>query len=241
MGFRERVEWVGRLALLIFVLASVAFLSAITTMRFAIQGREIATPNLTRLALAEAQAKLQGRRLHIRVEDRIYSRLPVDTIVRQSPQKGTLLKTGEWVHVVVSLGPQKVTIPQLDDRSLRAAQIELLSEGLGAGEISSAHLPEFPPDIVLEQDPAAGSTNATSPHVDMLVSLGPETPAYVMPRLEGLTVAAATQQLTAAGIAVGKVTALPLTGQPPGTVTSELPPHGARVAPGQSVELQVAQ
>ena len=241
MGFRERSEWAGRMAVLIFVLASVAFLSAITTMRFAIQGREIVTPNLVSAPLARGQTELQARGLHIRVEDRVYSALPEGSIVRQSPSADTHLKIGEWVHAVVSLGQQKVTIPQLSDRSFRAAQIELLSEGLQAGEVSSAHLPEFPSDIVLQQDPAAGSTNASSPHVDMLVSLGPQSPAYVMPSLEGLPVAKAEQRLSSAGLKVGAVTPLPLTGRPPGTVTSQLPMRGARVEPGASIELQVAQ
>jgi len=241
MGFRERSEWAGRMAVLIFVLASVAFLSAITTMRFAIQGREIVTPNLVDAPLTRAQTELQSRGLHIRVEDRVYSSLPEGSVVRQSPSAGTHLKIGEWVHAVVSLGQQKVTIPQLSDRSFLAAQIELLSEGLQAGEVSSAHLPEFPSDIVLQQDPAAGSTNASSPHVDMLVSLGPQSPAYVMPSLEGLPAAEAEQRLSSAGLKVGTVTPLPLTGRPPGTVTSQLPIRGARVEPGASIELQVAQ
>jgi len=241
MGFRERSEWAGRMALLIFVLASVAFLSALMTMRFAIQGREIATPDLTRMTLSRAQAQLAARGLHLRVEDRVYSPLPQDSVARQSPPAGTKLKVGEWVHVVVSLGRQTVTIPQLNDRSFRAAQIELLSEGLQAGEVSSAHLPEFPVDTVLQQDPPAGSTNASSPHVDMVVSLGPQPAAYVMPSLSGLPVAEAEQQLSAAGLKVNKVTPMPLTGRPSGTVTSQLPFRGSRVEPGTGVDLQVAQ
>jgi serine/threonine-protein kinase len=148
---------------------------------------------------------------------------------------------GEWVHVVVSLGQQRVTIPQLNHRSFRAAQIELLSAGLQTGEVSSAYLPEFPVDIVLEQDPPGGSTNASTPHVDMLVSLGPQLPAYVMPGLEGLLLGDAEQRLSAAGLKVNKVTPLPLTGRLPGTVTSQLPARGARIEPGAGVELQVAQ
>jgi eukaryotic-like serine/threonine-protein kinase len=240
MQFRERIEWLGRLALLVFVLASVAFLSAITTMRFAIQGREIDTPDLTGVALAKAQAQLASRGLSAEIEDRIYSSLPPDAIVRQSPQPRTPLKVGELVHVVVSLGPQKATIPNLDNRSLRAAEIELLTEGLQTGEISNAHLPEFPPDLVLQQDPAPGA-NATSPHVDLLVSLGAPPIAYVMPNLVGLTLADAQQKLATAGLKVSQVTPMPGTGAPLGTVVSQLPAKGARVDPGDSIELHVAQ
>ena len=241
MGFRERIEWAGRMALLIFVLGSIAFLSAILTMRFAIQGRETITPSLTGVTLQRAQARLAAYGLHVRVEDRIYSNLPEDSIVRQSPPAGAQLKEGEWVHVVLSLGPQKVAIPLLENRSLRAAQIELLSAGLQVGEISSVYLAQFAPDAVLEQDPPAGAANAVSPHVDMLVSLGPETPAYVMPALEGKTLAEAQQELAAAGLKLDKVTQMPLTGKPAGTVTSQLPLRGARVDADTPVELEVAQ
>lgn len=241
MNFRERIEWAGRMALLVFVLASVAFLSALMTMRFVIQGREVTTPNLVGVPVAQAQRAAAGNGLQLKIEDRIYSSLPKDDVVRQSPAAGNPLKRNEWVHVVVSLGAQNVTIPELENRSSRAAQIQLLSEGLQVGEISSVHLADDSADIVLQQDPAAGSTNATTPHVDMLVSLGPRTPAYVMPSLEGLPLTEAENEVVFAGLKLTKVTALPLTGKPSGTVTSQLPLLGARVEPGDSVELQVAQ
>jgi eukaryotic-like serine/threonine-protein kinase len=241
MGFRQRIEWLGRMALLAFFLASVAFLSALMTMRFAIQGREVTTPNIGGLSLTQAERQAANRGLHIRVEDRIYSNLPKDAVVRQSPPGGSQLKKNERIHVVVSLGLQKASIPEIDDRSLHAAQIELLSEGLQTGEVSTVHLTGFPADMVLQQHPPAGATNATSPHVDMLLSMGAPDTAYVMPALEGLPLAEAEQRLAAAGLQVSKVTPLPLTGKPTGTVTSQLPMRGARVEPGATVELQVAQ
>ena len=67
----------------------------------------------------------------------------MDTVVRQSPPPNMRVKTGQNAHVVLSLGPQKVTIPQLNDRSLRAAQIELLRGGMQVGEISSVYLPRL--------------------------------------------------------------------------------------------------
>lgn len=241
MNFRERIQWAGRMTLLVFFLASIAFLSALITMRFAIEGREVATPDLVGLSTAQAEQDAGSRGLHMRIEDRIYSSLPKDAVVRQSPASGSELKKGELVHVVLSLGVQTSTIPRLDDRSLRAAQIELLSEGLQTGEISGVHLAGFAPDFVLQQSPPAGSTNATSPHIDMLLSMGAPDVAYVMPTLEGLPAAEAEQRLEAAGMKLDRITPLPLTGKPPGTVTSQLPLRGARVQVGEGVELQVAQ
>ena len=87
MSFRARVEWVFRMGLLVFILAAAAFLSAITAMRFAVQGREVSMPNLVGKSSAEAQAILQGRGLQLKVVDRVYSDLPVNAVARQSPPR----------------------------------------------------------------------------------------------------------------------------------------------------------
>src|SRR5271170_1227748 len=113
LKFRERLEWIFRMALLAFILASVAFLSALTAMRFAIQGREVAVPDVVGKPAVEAQQILQARGVGIKVEDRIYNPLPVDAVVRQSPPPGTRVKTGQYAHVMLSLGTQKATIPPL--------------------------------------------------------------------------------------------------------------------------------
>ena len=62
MTFRERIEWLLRMGLLVFVLAAAAFLSAVTAMRFAIQGREVDMPNLVGKSSADAQAHPPGTR-----------------------------------------------------------------------------------------------------------------------------------------------------------------------------------
>src|SRR6185437_11693526 len=84
-SLRERLHWIMRMALLLFILASVAFLSAILAMRFAIQGREVTVPDVVGRNAIEARQILQGRGIGITVEDRVYSAQPVDDVVRQSP------------------------------------------------------------------------------------------------------------------------------------------------------------
>ena len=136
MNFRERLEWVFRMALMLFIFASVAFLSALVAIRFTIQGREVAMPDVVGKKAIEAQQMMRGRGLNFRIEDRVYNPLPPEEVVRQSPPAGTKVKVGQYAHVVLSLGPQKATIPLLQDRSLRAARLQLLSDGLQLGEVS---------------------------------------------------------------------------------------------------------
>jgi len=241
MTFRERLEWIFRMALLLFILASVGFLSALMAVRFTIQGREVAIPDVVGKKAVDAQQILQGRGIHIRIEDHIYSPLPVDDVVRQSPPAGMRVKVGQYAHVVLSLGPQKATIPLLEERSLRAARIELLRSGMQIGEISSVYLPGSIEETVLRQDPAPGKSDVTSPHVNLLVSLGVRPEAYAMPELAGLTLAEAEARMSATGLKLGKLTFSPTSGTQHGIVLTQPLPRGSRVQAGTPIDLQLAQ
>ncbi|HWG58770.1 MAG TPA: PASTA domain-containing protein [Candidatus Acidoferrales bacterium] len=240
-SLRERLHWIMRMALLLFILASVAFLSAILAMRFAIQGREVTVPDVVGRNAIEARQILQGRGIGITVEDRVYSAQPVDDVVRQSPPPNMRVKIGEYAHVVLSLGPQRVTIPVLHDRSLRSARIELLRGGMQVGEISSAYLPLPGPDLVLQQDPAAGEANATSPRVNLLVSLGSRPAAYVMPDLRGLPLAEAEAKLRPDGFKSFSINLATVPGVAHGIVAGQKPGQGQKLQTGANIELEVAE
>ena len=241
MTLRDRLQWFFRMSMIAFILASVAFLSALTAVRFAIQGREVAMPDVVGMKVVEAQQTLQGRGVGMKVEDRIYNALPVDEVVRQSPAPGSRVKTGQYALVMLSLGPQKATIPSLVERSLRAARIELLRGGMQLGEISSAHLPVGQDDTVIQQEPAPGTSDLTSPHIDLLVSLGSRPAAYVMPEMTGLSLAEAESKLAGTGLKVSKFTLSPIPGTLHGTVASQNPARGSRVDSSATIELQLAE
>jgi len=137
MSLRERIEWVFRVGLLVFILAAAAFLSAVTAMRFAVQGREVAMPDLIGKSSADAKAILEGRGLQLKVVDRVYGNIPANAVARQSPPAGERMKVGQNAHVVLSLGSQNVLTPSLIGESLRVARIQLLQVGLQLGEVST--------------------------------------------------------------------------------------------------------
>src|SRR5947209_7740818 len=197
--FRRRLEELGQMALLVFILASAAFLSAITAMRIAIHGREVTMPNLTGKNVAEATGLLRSRGLILKVADRVYSELPINVVVRQTPPAGLLMKESQQAHVVLSLGQRQLQIPLLEGNSLRASRIELLRAGLQVGEVSSVTMPEKPADEVVIQTPRPGN-GAASPRVDVLVSQGKREAAYVMPHFVGMTESDAQRRLDASGL-----------------------------------------
>jgi beta-lactam-binding protein with PASTA domain len=241
MTLRDRLQWLFRMSLMLFILTSVAFLSALTAMRFAIHGREVVMPDVVGKKSSLAEQILSGRGVAMKVEDRIYSTQTVDQVVRQSPPPNMHVKLGQYAHVVLSLGPQKVTIPPVVDRSVRLARIELLRGGMQVGEISSAYLPGGIPDAVIQQDPAPGTSDVTSPHENLLVSLGPRPMAFAMLDLNGLSLGDAEARLTPAGLKVSKLTLSPSSGAVHGTVVGQTPLRGQRVDPSATIELEVAE
>jgi beta-lactam-binding protein with PASTA domain len=240
MSLRERIEWLLRMSLLVFVLAAAAFLSAVTAMRFAIQGREVDMPNLAGKTSADAQTLLQARGLELKVADRVYSDLPANTVVRQSPPAGEHMKLSQDAHVVLSLGPQSVKIPELAGESLRVARIQLLQAGLQLGEVTSLSVPNLPADSVVQQNPLSG-TLAASLRVNLLVAQGNPQPAYIMPWVVGMQLPDADRLISSGGLKMAKTTFTPSPEWPKGTIIEQTPTLGAKVTSETPIELVIAQ
>jgi eukaryotic-like serine/threonine-protein kinase len=238
MTLRERLEWLSRMTLLVFILASAAFLSAITAMRVAIHGREVTMPNLVGKKVSEANQLLRSSGLVLRVADRVYSELPANVVVRQTPTAGLLMKVSQQAHVVLSLGQRELTIPRLEGTTLRISRIEMLRAGLQIGEVSNISIANEPPDTVVVQNPKPG-TGAATPRVDVLVSQGDRDKAYVMPHLVGLNETDAQHRLDLASLR-RKVNLVAAPQWPHGAVIDQTPAGGSRIAANSAVELTVA-
>jgi serine/threonine-protein kinase len=238
MTLKERLEWLTRMTLLVFILASAAFLSAITAMRIAIHGREVTMPNLVGKNVAEASKMLQSRGLVLRVADRIYSDQPINVVLRQTPTAGLLMKVSQQAHVVLSLGQRELQIPMLEGNSLRASRVELLRQGLQVGEVSAVSTPDQPADSIVLQNPKPGAAAAT-PRVDVLISQGPKETFYVMPHLVGLNEVEAQRRLDQAQMR-RKVNYVAAPQWPHGSVIDQSPLAGAKVPASATIELTVA-
>lgn len=238
MTIRERLEWLGRMTFLVFILASAAFLSAITAMRIAIHGRETTMPNLVGKNVGEASSALRSKGLLLSVADRVYSDLPINQVVRQTPPPGMLMKVSQQAHVVLSLGQKQLEIPSLEGTTLRVARIQLLRGGLQVGEVSSVTLPTEPVDTVVLQNPKPGRAAAT-PRVDVLVAGQPREASYVMPFLVGLGEVEAQHRLDVANLH-RKMNYLAAPQWPHGTVIDQAPLAGTKITASTEIDLTVA-
>lgn len=242
MSVRARLRSLFRLFLLFTVLAAVAVVSAITTIRLSIRGHQETVPEFAGVELQQAQRLAADLGLELKVADRLFSpQVPADHIVSQQPPAGTKVKVGQQVHVLVSLGPPRVTIPDLVGTSLRAAQITAVQRGLSVGNVAAVQWPGASPDQVVAHDPPPQTENVSSPAINFLVALPQPPPTYLCPSFIGKTLAEAQRTLAAAGFKVGAVTRVPIAGITSGTILSQTPAPGSRVAPNTVFTFQVVE
>ncbi len=120
-----------RLILLALVLLVVALVSALTAMRLAIHGHEVAVPDLVGQSPAAARMIAEQSGLEITVERQYYSStVPEGKILSQLPPAGNQVRRGWQVRVAESLGPQRVEIPNVTGQSQRIANINIRRRGL---------------------------------------------------------------------------------------------------------------
>ena len=148
--------------LLALVLLVVALISALTAMRLAIHGHEVAVPNLVGKSPAAARMIAEQSGLEINVERQYYSpTVPEGKILSQLPPAGNQVRRGWQIRVAESLGPQRVEIPNVIGQSQRIANINIRRRGLDVGAIAQMRLPDAPEGQVLSQ--ARLRTPAASP------------------------------------------------------------------------------
>jgi beta-lactam-binding protein with PASTA domain len=238
-----------RILLLSLVLVVVALISALTSMRLAIHGRQVAVPKLVGLTPEEAERAAEEFGLRVRVERQFYSaNIPAGKIVSQTPDVGAKVRRGWRVLVAESLGPVRVSPPDVVGQTDRAAEINIRRRGLQVGEAAVLSLPGQDAGIVIAQSPPANSASVLSPNVNLLTTGTAAPQSYVMPSFVGSPLASASQALKDAHLHVGSLTETPpATGDttpllpigPASMIVSQSPAPGQRVQEGQAVNFEV--
>jgi serine/threonine-protein kinase len=242
MSLRRRIRALFRLFLLFSVLLAAALISAVTTIRVVLRSNQVTIPNLIGEPLERASRLAAGLGLEVKVEDRLYNeKYAANQIVSQLPAKGTQVKVGQHVHVLVGLGAPTVVVPDLRGSSMRAAQINATQRGLTVGDVVAVHWPGLALDEVVAQDPPASTAHVRRPAVNLLVSVGDPIQAYVCPRFVGMSLTEAKTIIEGSGFKLGQVT--PVAGAPVlgGAILAQSPVPGSKISPGTSMEFQVAE
>jgi len=251
-----------RFVLLALVLLVVALVSALTAMRFAIHGREVAVPDLVGKTPAEARRIADAGGFQMDIERQYYSAtVPEGKILSQLPPPGTLVRRGWQIRVAESLGPQRVEIPNVLAESQRAAEINILRRGLDVGAVAHIEMRGAPAEQVLGQSPPPNASGIAAPKISLL-TIEPAPPqAFLMPNFTGQALGGVTMVLQDAGFRLGNVsiTPSPITLADPATdssvatsppappkqptpasvIVSQNPAPGAKIVIGSAVDFEV--
>lgn len=249
-----------RFALLALVLVVVAMVSALTAIRFAIHGQEVAVPSLVGLTPGDAEHAVAGLGLQMEIERKYYSaQVPEGRIMSQLPSPGTKVRRGWQVRLAQSLGPMRIAIPDVAGQSSRAAELNIRRRGLEIASTAEIQMPGQSGDQVLAQSPPANASQVAAPKISLLISEAVESPAYVMPSFVGQPLGSVSRVLQDGGFRLGNVSVAavapdattpgenaavttpvtPPQPSPASIIVSQTPGAGQKVAAGAVVNLEV--
>ena len=159
--------------------------------------------DLTGLSLdaARTRARIHGHELVVTGEE--FSTEEAGTVISQSPAEGKA-EFGSDIEVVVSKGPESITLP--DVTGMKATKAEKILEKAGFDAVA---VPVYSDDVPLGEvvytTPPGGGAAPEGSRVDIAVSQGPEFDELTMPDVRGMTIDAATARLERLGLRVSVV------------------------------------
>lgn len=201
------------------------------------------TPDLVGLSQEEALGLLaeQGLRWDPeKVENRYSETVAAGQIAGQQPRAGTLVKQGSRVELVLSLGPQRLTVPDLETKALPAAQVALNAAGLGLGRTLAVIQQRAEPGTVVDQRPAAASAVAPATPVDLFIAQTAGIETYLMPDLVYRRYEPVRRFFERRGFRLGSVRFEPYEGAPEGVILRQFPLAGHPLSRRDAISLVVA-
>jgi serine/threonine-protein kinase len=224
--------WVGVAALVVLLALGAAW-------GLGLIGGGLRVPETTGMSAAEAKKALIDVGLTIGKEDSLADpTVPKDAVISTDPPANTQVKKGDPINLVISSGPEMVTVPEVVGSAEASAVTALQAGGFAVDPMINREFnSKYAAGEVFKTDPAEGTDAAKGSKVQLWVSKGAEMVA--VPFVGDLTQADATTQLNAAGFSV-KVSAKPSDTVAKGTVIDQKPTGGQQAAKGSDVTIYVS-
>jgi eukaryotic-like serine/threonine-protein kinase len=126
----------------------------------------VQVPDVTGLSQAEATAILAGEGLGVNVTEEFSGEVPRGRVIRQSPGANATVPAESTVTLVVSKGPRTFPMPNVEEQTQESATGTL--EGVGL-RVRIVDVPETQGNLVIDQDPEAGTTVQTGQEVTLFI------------------------------------------------------------------------
>lgn len=191
-------------------------------------------PPVTGMNVREARVRMRAHGLEIGRIARAFSLQPEGVVIKQDPSEGKL-RWGGVVNLIVSKGPEPVSVPDVAGLTVKRAKRLLTDAGFTVA-LTSAFSDTVDEGKVISSNPSEGSSAPEGSAVELVVSDGPEFKELVMPDVRNMSLDAARSKLQSKGLRVEVVQSCEGNGT---TVVETDPTAGATVRENDVVALFV--
>ena len=228
---RRRWRRVAGIVLLVAAIASAAW-GAWTY----IVPHRATVPALAGASLDDARSQLEGLGLVTRTAPGVFStRYAQGHVVKTSPDPGVILRRGQVVTLVPSLGPPPVPVPDLQDKTVGQATRLLRDAHLRLGRTTRRYSTSVAAGRIVSQSRSGNAPQGSA--IDVVVSKGP--PPTPIPDVAGKKQRPATKALEHAGFTVSLRIGFS-NSVPKGTAIGTEPPVGRQAPYGSAITLIVS-
>ena len=154
--------------------------------------------DLRQYSREDAERYLRNAKLIPKSAFRYDPKAPKGVVLSQSPAPQSQVPIRSVVSLVVSNGPQPVAVPDLVDLIIGDAQNAVQKRGLQLEIGERVNSDNIPVDVVVSQNPSAGTHVDPNSKVSVTVSAG--APMVTVPDVGGKTIGDAMAAITGAGL-----------------------------------------
>lgn len=209
-------------------------------------GETITVPDVTKMSLDEMQNLLEDHNLRYEVSDCTFvaGAQPL-TVIQQYPRANAKVKEDRKIYVTITkrVAPM-VSMPKLDDLTLRSAQLSLKSLGLEMGE--PIYVPDVAKNSVLRQlyngkEIAPGTPIPKGSRIDLEIGDGLGSTMFEVPNVVGLPLDEAKLTIQGSNLKVGTIISVDDPDKEVGTVVKQRPEArpGERIRVGEAMDLWI--
>ena len=232
---------VAFLSLIVFVFVGLVLLFVV--IPGLVRGDEVAIPNLINQSHEQAIQLVYnaGLQLDPELEKKPSDVVPEGYVIEQEPLANFKVKRNKPVRLTVSVGSERISVPDVVGKSFGDAENILKSAGFPRGRVATVHSDRYPTiNTAIAQTPLAGSTNQRGTFVHLLLSSGPRPKILRMPDLRRVGLDEVRTLLESHHLKIGRENYALHPEINQGLIISHEPDAGALVPVGQVVNLVVS-
>jgi eukaryotic-like serine/threonine-protein kinase len=196
---------------------------------------DVLVPPVERLSEVQAVRELHKAGLEVTTDPEFSDKVKKDFAIRTVPPEGTEVTKGTRVRLLVSQGPEQVTVPDVTGLTRDSAEARLRDDGfeVAADEQES----DVPEGDVISQSPSGGTRVTRGSTVTIVVSTG--RPQVTVPDVIGMGEERATGRISGAGLTPVRQERSVTDPEQDGVVVEQRPGAGTQLDQGSEVVIVV--